>query len=313
MTANATAVTTVATERDREQRHRGRLLRGYIAAICLIAALALYGFNYYTLGLADRPFSNKHSLLKPSGAVGVNLGILGLAMFLVIFLYPLRKRWAWLLSKGSSRHWLDFHVLLGLSAPFVIAFHASFKFRGFAGVAFWIMVAVSLSGVIGRYLYGQIPRRLNSAEVSKQELQDVQLRLSLQLREQKLLPQADLAALLRLPSPGQVAKLPLLVALGYMIVLDVLRPLRTARVRRHALTWGECLFAFGGITPTRHHELEYAIRIAREEAALSKKILFLTRSQQVFHLWHVVHRPFSYSFAVLVLIHVTVVSMMGFF
>jgi hypothetical protein len=53
--------------------------------------------------------------------------------------------------------------------------------------------------------------------------------------------------------------------------------------------------------------------VAREEAALSKRILFLSRTQQVFHLWHVVHRPFSYTFAVLVLIHIGVVLMMGFF
>ena len=64
-------------------------------------------------------------------------------MFLAIFLYPLRKVWAWLRGKGAPKHWLDFHVLLGLAAPFVIAFHSSFKFRGFAGIAFWIMVAVS--------------------------------------------------------------------------------------------------------------------------------------------------------------------------
>ena len=34
---------------------------------------------------------------------------------------------------------------------------------GMAGVAFWIMTAVALSGVVGRYLYAQIPRSLNAA------------------------------------------------------------------------------------------------------------------------------------------------------
>ena len=36
-----------------------------------------------------------------------------------------------------------------------------------------------------------------------------------------------------------------------------------------------------------------------------KRVLFLSRSQKVFHLWHVVHKPFSYAFAVLALLHIS--------
>jgi hypothetical protein len=234
-------------------------------------------------------------------------------MFLVIFLYPLRKRWTWLGRIGLSRHWLDFHVLLGLSAPFVIAMHSSFKFHGFAGIAFWIMLAVSLSGVVGRYLYGQIPRRVNAAEFSRKELQDIQDKMAEQLAGQKMLKESDVRSALRLPSQQTVDRLPAPVALVYMFVLDLLRPFRIARLRSGSLHGGEYLSTLGGLLPTRHRELERAIGVAREEAALSKRILFLSRSQQVFHLWHVVHKPFSYTFAVLVLVHIGVVLMMGFF
>jgi hypothetical protein len=255
----------------------------------------------------------KHHLLRPSGRIGVNLGILGLVMFLIIFLYPLRKRWTWLGRQGLSRHWLDFHVLLGISAPFVIALHSSFKFQGFAGIAFWIMVAVSISGVIGRYLYGQIPRRVNAAEFSRKELQELQEKMCEQLTGQNLLKQSDVRSALRLPSQETVDKLLVPVALGYMFALDLARPFRIAGLRRGALSGSEHLTTLGGLLPTRHFELEKAIAVAREEASLSKRILFLSRTQQVFHLWHVVHRPFSYSFAVLALIHIGVVLMMGFF
>ena len=70
----------------------------------------------------------------------MKLGMLGLLMFLVIFLYPIRKRWPWLAKQGNARHWLDIHVMLGLSAPLIVAFHASFKFRGVAGMAFWMLI-----------------------------------------------------------------------------------------------------------------------------------------------------------------------------
>ena len=234
-------------------------------------------------------------------------------MFLCIFLYPLRKRWAWLGRQGSSRHWLDNHVLLGLAAPFVIALHAAFKFRGFAGIAFWIMLAVSLSGVIGRYLYGQIPRSLNAAELSLKEVQDIQAKLGEQLAEQKILPQSDLRALLNLPSPERVQKLPTVVALVYMMLLDLSRVFKIATLRRHHLSFGEQIFALGGLRKTTHPELERAIEVAREEASIAKRVLFLSCSQKVFHLWHVVHKPFSYTFALLAIIHIVLVAMMGYF
>ena len=314
MSANAAVTAAVIPARaNGERAHHTRLVFGYVLAISLIVGLAIYGFSYYTLSSADRPFSPKHALLKPSGPIGVKLGFLGMAMFFAIFLYPLRKLSPWLARQGSSRHWLDIHVLLGLAAPFVIAFHSAFKFRGFAGMAFWIMVAVSLSGIIGRYLYAQIPRSLNAAELSMKELQDVQDRLAQQLAQQNLLPQTDLRSLFRFPSAEKVAKLPMVVALCYMMALDLARYFRVAKLRRHALSAGGTLTTLGGFLSTRHRALEKAITAAREEAATAKRVLFLGRSQQVFHLWHVVHKPFSYTFALLAIFHIVVVMMMGFF
>jgi hypothetical protein len=265
------------------------------------------------LSSADRPFSPKHALLRPSGSIGLNLGFLGFAIFMGIFLYPLRKAWPWLGQQGSARHWLDIHVLLGLTAPFIIAFHSSFKFRGFAGIAFWIMLAVSLSGVIGRYLYSQIPRSLNAAELSMRELQELQEKLAEQLDRQNLLPQTDLRSLLKLPSQEQVDRMFAPISLVYMMILDTMRAFQIAKLRRHALGFGEQLSTLAGFLKTGNGDLEKAISMAREEAATAKRVLFLKRSQQVFHLWHVVHKPFSYTFALLAIIHIAVVMMMGYF
>lgn len=310
---NATVSSAVIAISNKDRSHRARLIAGWVVAILLVVGLAAYGYDYYTLSSAARPFSPKHAVLRPSGTIGLKLGFLGLAMFLAIFVYPLRKKWGWLGRQGTARHWLDFHVLLGVSAPFVIAFHSSFKFHGFAGIAFWIMLSVSLSGLIGRYLYSQIPRRVNAAEISLTELQDIQTQLSGQLAQQRLLPQVDLRSLLRLPSKESVSRLPMPIALVYMMFLDVARVFRVASIRRHALPFGQKLTTLAGFLPTSNISLERSIALAREEASLAKRVLFLSRSQQVFHLWHVVHKPFSYSFAVLALIHIVVVMMMGYF
>ena len=228
-------------------------------------------------------------------------------------MYPIRKHWTWLGQIGSTRHWLDFHVLMGLTAPFIIAFHSTLKFKGIAGMAFWIMFAVSVSGVVGRYLYAQIPRKVSTAELSLKELQELQQNLAQQLAAQHLLLEADLRALLRLPDAEFVKPLPTVIALVYMMILDVTRMFRVASLRRHALDFGGHVKTLGGFLPTRNRELEKAIRAAAEEAALSKRILFLSRSQKVFHLWHVVHKPFSYAFAVLALLHIGLQFVLGYF
>jgi hypothetical protein len=321
MSANATATarlndapkTVSDAVPDAERRHRARLYALYAVAIVSNLAIFFYGFDYYKLSYIDRPFSPKHHLLRPSGPIGLYLGFAGVVLFAGIFLYPLRKHWQWLGSKGSTRHWLDIHVMMGLTAPFIVAFHSTLKFRGIAGMAFWIMFAVSTSGVVGRYLYSQIPRKMSTAELSMRELQDLQESLSQQLAAQHVLPQADLRDLLRMPDQNRVARLPIAVALVYMMFLDVIRIFRVARLRRHALTFGQSVQTFGGFLRTQNRELERAIRAAADEAALLKRVLFLSRSQKVFHLWHVIHKPFSYAFAVLAMIHIGLQFFLGYF
>src|SRR5580704_17818663 len=103
-----------------ERKHRRRLAAAWMASTIFVAGFVIYGFDYYTLGSTERPFSPKHALLRPSGAIGVNLGVFGVLLFFLIYLYPLRKKWGWLSRQGNSRHWLDFHVVLGTAAPLVI-------------------------------------------------------------------------------------------------------------------------------------------------------------------------------------------------
>lgn len=302
MSAPATLLTYGKRSGNAGRAHRTRVQVASIAGILMTGMLTVYGWDYYSLSAAERPFSPKHELLKPSGSIALKLGILGLLLFCLIFLYALRKRVPWLKNLGSARHWLDFHIVAGLTAPVLIAFHASFKFHGIAGVAFWFMVSVAVSGVVGRYVYAQIPRSLNSAEISLVELQTVERALTDSLAKQNVLTPADIAPLLRIPSAEQVRAMPMLRALATMVMLDVARPYRIASLRRRAKTH----------TNASITELDRVISLVREKSSLSKRVTFLARTRDVFHLWHVIHRPFSYSFAVLALLHIVVVFALGF-
>jgi TRAP-type C4-dicarboxylate transport system permease small subunit len=293
--------------------HRFWISLGVAVAFAIALALAIYGFDYYTLDATQRALSPKHDLLKPSGTIGVRLGLFGVALFLLLYLYAIRKHWKWLAKQGNTRHWLDFHVLLGIFAPVVVTFHSSFKFRGIAGVAYWIMVIVALSGFVGRYLYSQIPRSLGAVEVTLKELREQIESHSQELGAQKVLSAADLAPLLQLPSAAVVASLSLPGALWLALRYDARHAWRLRALRKKALRTAGKREDYGGMLRSTSAQVEHVIECVREQAALTKKSVLLSKTQQLFQLWHVIHRPFSYSFVIFGGIHVVVELLLGYY
>ena len=296
---------------QKEVGHRIRVKIAAAAAFLLLAAIAIYGADYYILPLDQRPYSAKHELLRPSGTIGLKLGVFGTVLFFIIFLYALRKVIPRLGRLGTARHWMDFHVIAGISAPVVIAFHASFKFQGIAGVAFWIMLAVALSGIVGRYLYAQIPRSLSAAEMSLGELHENERMLAEFLLVQSVFTESQLISALKSTSAENAGSSGAIPAIVRMMIFDMKMPFRMARLRR-AAGGSIGLRSLGGIFSTGNREVEEIIGIVRQKASLSKRILFLDQTQRVFHLWHVIHRPFSYAFALLAILHIVVVMGLGF-
>ena len=297
--------------------HRVRVLIAAGSSLLFIAALAAFGWDYYTLPLETRPFSPKHELLRPSGTIGLNLGILGVVLFVIIFLYALRKAVPWLGRIGTAKHWMDFHVVVGVTAPVVIAFHASFKFNNIAGAAFWVMLAVALSGIVGRYLYAQIPRSLGAAAETYRELQSVEANLARALRDQNLPSSDRIERIFHMPGAEHIRNSSVVTVLAEMLFLDLTRPLRVAALRRQLSNptrpFSARLASLGGFLPAGQPEVEEIVAVARRKALLTKRIVFLDRAQRIFHLWHVVHRPFSYAFVVLALIHIVNAIRLGYF
>ena len=286
----------------RQRRHRLWILLGAGAGAIATVALCIYGFSYYILSSAARIESPRNSQLKPSGSIGNALGILGAVLLLLMYLYPLRKKWKWLSKKGKTKHWLDYHILMGLVGPALITFHSSFKLQGVAGLAYWSMIAVVASGIVGRYLYGRIPRKLDAVEMSVEEAGEVCAELAQQIRDQKVLTAEELRPLLALPSLDEVQSMPLVKALSVIVALDL---------RRYWMLWR--LHRTAGAHVANHADVNRALAAIRRQAALSKDALFLARMKQMFRLWHVIHRPFSYSLAILATLHIVVVVFLGYF
>jgi len=295
-----------APKADSATRHSKLLAWIFLAFVAGAVALMLYGADYYRLSQPERALSPKHQLLKPGGVVGIKLGLVGAVMLFGIFLYPLRKRWQWLQRRGNSKHWLDHHVALGVAGPICIALHSSFKFRGLAGLAFWLMVAVSLSGLIGRYLYAQLLQDIAAAHALLCESQA-------KLQRQSFIAQPQLPHLLpTLPEPGRVRRWSPITATLYMLWSEVTRPFWVIRLRARTLGRDSVLSIFG-VGARRDIAFEEVIRLVRQHALLSRRILLLSQAKKIFQLWHVVHKPFSYAFGILVVLHIGIATVLGFF
>ena len=312
MNASAT-VSTPSRWLDSDGRHRLRLRGTIFLIIAFFVALALEGYSFYSLPMSERVHSEEYDVYRPSGSLGLKLGITGGSLFLLIYLYPIRKRVGWLRKIGHTKHWLDFHIVLGITAPVLISFHSTFKFHGIAGIAFWIMWAVAVSGVVGKYLYCKVPRLVGAAESDLYEVEQERGRITRELQDQKLFSGADLERLTALPPHEQVAEMSVAQALAAMVRLDALRLWRAMALRRRHMNPASMALSLGGLLPFGHVSLERVMRLAQQQTRLSMKVLFLSKTHALFHLWHVVHRPFSYSLAVLAIVHIAFVIAIGYF
>jgi hypothetical protein len=165
---------------------------------------------------------------------------------------------------------------------------------------------------VGRYLYAQIPRSLSAAELSLTELTSEERELADALVNQRTYSAAQMEWVLRVPSHEHIRSIGVLHAVVEMIVFDLAFLFRIAALRRASSNVAGRLRSLGGLLSAGDAEVESVVRLVRQKARLSKRVMFLDKAQKVFHLWHVIHRPFSYTFAILAVIHIAVVMGLGF-
>jgi hypothetical protein len=261
-----------------------------------LAATAI-GLPYY---LADRGVRMRHPLhpwLKASGPVGLAFGIAGLALFLFMWLYPLRKRFA-TARLGRVSAWLDVHIVCGLALPVIVAVHAGWRFNGLIGLGYLSMVLVAASGIVGRYLYVHIPRSRSGVELTLDEAmaerRALVTEIAVSMRQDPMQVERALAPQARRPEPVGAWR-----AIGDMVAGDFARWHTLQRLQRQ----------WRGRVERR--SLVAALRLARRELALSHQLRMLDATRRVFGLWHVAHRPFAIMALLAVLVHVAVALAVG--
>jgi len=262
-----------------------------------IAALALYGLPYYLQPLAMKVRNPSHAWLKPTGLIGQTVGILAFALFLFLWLYPLRKKFRWLAFTGAIARWLDVHIVVGLLVPALAAVHAGFRFEGLIGLGYLSMLLVSFSGLIGKYLYVRIPHSRSGLELTMDEIA---------VRRKTLAK--EIGATISLP-PDEVEKALAEATIDadtsrrHWILLSLLSNdiARFRAIRALRRRWTGMVPRGSGIRKSTVNEV---IRLARRQIALTQQVRMLDATHRIFHYWHVAHRPVAITALLAVVIHV---------
>jgi hypothetical protein len=110
--------------------------------------------------------------ITPTRGLGYALGIIGGSLMLVLLIYPARKRAQWLQAVGSVAAWYRIHMTLGIVGPLLVLFHSNFSLGATnSNVALFCMLAVTGSGLIGRYIYGRVYGDWHEHKSTLEELQ----------------------------------------------------------------------------------------------------------------------------------------------
>jgi hypothetical protein len=274
-----------------------------LVGLAITAQVARTGWSYYETSMEERPFHPQYDLLKPTGLYGHGYGIVGTLMIIVgVILYSGRKRWRRLANVGKMKYYLEFHIFLCLLGPVLVVFHTTFKFGGLVAVSFWSMTAVVMSGVIGRYLYVQIPKGIQGNELSAAELEKENAQIGEHLQKQfgvspSLIQWIDSLAL----PPKPATKMSLLQVLNFFVVNDLTRRVRLGKI-----------YASIGRTRLPRSSARRLRKMALRRISLTRRIAFLQKFRQLFYYWHVVHLPFALVMFVILFIHIGVAIAFGY-
>lgn len=280
--------------------HRIYILLMTATGFVLFVLLTYWGYSYYATGVEDRPFHDAHTMLKPSGPMGHGLGIIGTLLILIgVFSYIGRKKKKFLPRVGALKYWLEFHIFLCSIGPLMILFHTAFKFGGIVSISFWSMVAVVLSGVIGRFIYIQIPRTIQGRELSLNEIKDMRDALSQELREKYSLDDAVYNNLIEATQRKfEYADQPLLTRM-------LKRPAHNRGIR-------SSVRASLKQTNLSAKDKKGVMRLVENEMTINARISRLQTMQTLFKYWHVAHLPFALIMLVIMVIHVAITITFGY-
>lgn len=269
-----------------------------VAITVIVTVYLIYtGYGYYMTPLEERFYHPDYKWFKPSGVFGHGLGIVGTLMILFgVVIYIARKRYNFMSKYLRLKYLLEFHIFLCILGPILILFHTAFKFGGLVSIAFWSMVAVVLSGVIGRFIYIQIPRTIEGRELSLDEVINIKTDMINKLQNDFKLDQSIMQMIISSTEDWDES------GSGQSLFAKYFKDKKTISKLNKTLKKKDY----------PKDERLSIIDMVKNEIALSRKIAQLGTMQRLFKYWHVAHLPFALIMLIILIVHVGVTLAFGY-
>ena len=279
-----------------------RIFIGTLITVVVVVLVYLIsnGTSYYQTSLEERFYHSQHDSLKPSGSLGHGMGIAGsLFMITGMVTYMVRKRYRIFSRVGTLKHWLEFHIFLCTLGPMLVFFHTAIKFGGIVAISFWSMVAVFLSGIIGRFIYIQIPHTVEGREMTLNEIREMKSDLAGALRHSTNLDDESYNII-----TDSVKR-----KFGVYNNNPITRLLKSYSDDRRSLRTVKSVIKRKNIN---RYEAKNIINLVKNDIKLNRRIENLNRMQNMFKYWHVAHLPFALIMLIIMVIHVAVTIVFGY-
>lgn len=277
----------------------------YIATLVVITFfvfvyLLFKGLSYYQVNIEERFFHPDYQSLKPSGVFGHGIGIIGTLLIIIgVAMYMIRKRVKYFSRFGYLKHWLEFHIFLCTVGPIMVLFHTSFKFGGVVSISFWSMVAVFLSGIVGRFIYIQIPRTIEGRELSLTEVKNLKTDIGGILNNTANLNESTYHEIFEL------TKKKVEVIQGNFFS----NYLKNYSEDRKSIQKAKKLLKNSQLATSDYKKI---IELLKNEISLNRKIDRLTTMKNMLKYWHVIHLPFAVIMFIIMIVHVIVTIIFGY-
>lgn len=238
----------------------------------------------------------------PGRGLGYNLGLAGGLMILTLLLYSARKHSSLMQKLGKLKYWFRIHMMLGVLGPILVVFHTHFKLGSInASIAFYCMLLVAGSGVIGRFVYTKIHKGLYG---SKATLKDV--RSSLEGDKENVITKLDkypkvLIWMHDFEKEALEEKRNFFQGAWHFISFDVRRILLVRRCSHYIYSHVKVKNKQKYVKQIEKFISFYLIQV--QTVAQFKKF------EQIFSAWHVLHIPLMFMLLITAIFHVIWVHM----
>ena len=272
---------------------------------------AVYGYAFLVAALIAGWLLRDLNLVDPNDGLGYWLGIVGGSLMLFLLLYPAGKKSTILRRLGVVKHWFRIHMIFGLVGPLLILYHCNFSVDAInSTVALYSMVAVAISGIIGRYFYTRIHRGLYGKRANIEELRE------------------DITDATE-NSHGLAAILPKFISELHTVSANLIGDEYTRSISmRHCLSWVVKYYVVRlrlyllinqelraqtassqAMNSNAKNLRKTANTYAAKQVGLMRQVAQLAIYERLFSLWHVFHMPLFLLLVASALVHVLAVHM----